>query len=123
MAYDIWQGSEIYKNPYKANWFAQFRAVLWRSWLNITKETVFVKVRIIQTTVRRFDFDKNKRFGRFVCFIKLILFIHSFILDGSCNDKRVVFWPRNQPGRNYEHKWSNIYVLNKHDVSKCFCSN
>lgn len=37
---------------YKATWFMQFRAVLWRSWLSVLKEPLLVKVRLIQTTVR-----------------------------------------------------------------------
>lgn len=36
---------------YKATWFMQFRAVLWRSWLSVLKEPLLVKVRLIQTTV------------------------------------------------------------------------
>nr|ACX61584.1 GH19653p [Drosophila melanogaster] len=37
---------------YKATWFMQFRAVLWRSWLSVLKEPLLVKVRLIQTTMR-----------------------------------------------------------------------
>lgn len=36
---------------YKATWFTQFRAILWRSWLSVLKEPLLVKVRLIQTTV------------------------------------------------------------------------
>lgn len=36
---------------YKATWFMQLRAVLWRSWLSTLKEPLLVKVRLIQTTV------------------------------------------------------------------------
>ncbi|XP_016942494.1 protein white [Drosophila suzukii] len=36
---------------YKATWFMQFRAVLWRSWLSVLKEPLLVKVRLIQTTM------------------------------------------------------------------------
>nr|QEO19116.1 white [Limnogonus franciscanus] len=37
------------KSPYKASWWAQFRAVLWRSWLSVKKEPVLIKVRVLQT--------------------------------------------------------------------------
>ncbi|KAF7270964.1 hypothetical protein GWI33_016096 [Rhynchophorus ferrugineus] len=37
------------KSPYKASWCAQFRAVLWRSWLSILKEPLLVRVRLLQT--------------------------------------------------------------------------
>lgn len=36
---------------YRANWFIQFYAILWRSWLSVLKEPMLVKVRILQTTV------------------------------------------------------------------------
>uniref|UniRef100_A0A034VCM1 Protein white n=2 Tax=Bactrocera dorsalis TaxID=27457 RepID=A0A034VCM1_BACDO len=36
---------------YKASWFMQFRAVLWRSWLSVLKEPLLVKVRLFQTTM------------------------------------------------------------------------
>ncbi|CAG9760791.1 unnamed protein product [Ceutorhynchus assimilis] len=47
---DVWiNGSNGNKSPYKASWCAQFRAVLWRSWLSIIKEPLLVKVRLLQT--------------------------------------------------------------------------
>lgn len=44
-------GSSAFKrqNPYKASWFAQFRALFWRSWLSTVREPLLLKVRIIQT--------------------------------------------------------------------------
>ena len=42
---------DTYKTPYKAGWFSQFRAVLWRSWLSVMKEPLLVKVRLLQTVV------------------------------------------------------------------------
>lgn len=42
---------------YKATWFMQFRAVLWRSWLSVLKEPLLVKVRLIQTTVSMDGFE------------------------------------------------------------------
>ncbi|KAL1497603.1 hypothetical protein ABEB36_008533 [Hypothenemus hampei] len=47
---DIWiNGGNGNKSPYKASWCAQFRAVLWRSWLSIIKEPLLMKVRLLQT--------------------------------------------------------------------------
>ncbi|KAK7601642.1 hypothetical protein V9T40_009083 [Parthenolecanium corni] len=37
------------KSPYKASWWAQFRAVMWRSWLSMKKEPLLIKVRLLQT--------------------------------------------------------------------------
>lgn len=36
-------------SPYKASWWAQFRAVLWRSSLSVFKEPQLIKVRMLQT--------------------------------------------------------------------------
>ncbi|XP_011503805.1 PREDICTED: protein white-like [Ceratosolen solmsi marchali] len=37
------------KLRYKVNWFQQFRAVLWRSWISVIKEPILIKVRLLQT--------------------------------------------------------------------------
>lgn len=39
---------------YRASWWTQFIAILWRSWLSVLKEPMLVKVRLLQTTVRYF---------------------------------------------------------------------
>lgn len=36
---------------YRASWWMQFRAILWRSWLTVLKEPLLVRVRLIQTVV------------------------------------------------------------------------
>ncbi|KAJ8980924.1 hypothetical protein NQ317_011566, partial [Molorchus minor] len=51
---DIWINGHRKKSPYKASWFAQFRVVLWRSWLSIVKEPLLVKVRLFQTMMIAF---------------------------------------------------------------------
>lgn len=38
-------------NGYRASWFTQFIAILWRSWLSVLKEPMLVKVRLLQTTM------------------------------------------------------------------------
>ncbi|KAF2898581.1 hypothetical protein ILUMI_07595 [Ignelater luminosus] len=40
-----------HNNRYKASWFSQFRAVLWRSWISIIKEPLLIKVRLLQTII------------------------------------------------------------------------
>ena len=40
---------QISKSPYKASWWEQFKALLWRSWLAVVKEPMIMKVRFIQT--------------------------------------------------------------------------
>nr|BDX53024.1 White [Dorcus rectus] len=52
--YDVWTNGDYYINPYKASWCAQFRAVLWRSWLSVMKEPLLIKVRVIQTMMVAF---------------------------------------------------------------------
>lgn len=42
---------------YRVSWFAQFRAILWRSWLTVLKEPLLVRVRLLQTVVRSKTFD------------------------------------------------------------------
>lgn len=37
---------------YRVSWWAQFRAILWRSWLTVLKEPLLVRVRLLQTVVR-----------------------------------------------------------------------
>lgn len=36
---------------YRVSWWAQFRAILWRSWLTVLKEPLLVRVRLLQTVV------------------------------------------------------------------------
>lgn len=43
------------QSPYKATWCEQFRAVFWRSWLSVIKEPILIKIRLLQTVVRRAD--------------------------------------------------------------------
>nr|CAD7410475.1 unnamed protein product [Timema cristinae] len=46
-----WKVSDSKRSPYKASWWNQMRAVLWRSWLATMKEPVLIKVRILQTVL------------------------------------------------------------------------
>ncbi|XP_049807634.1 protein white-like [Schistocerca nitens] len=46
-----WQGFDNVHSPYKASWCAQFRAVLWRSWLSVIKEPILIRVRLLQTVM------------------------------------------------------------------------
>lgn len=58
---------------YRANWFTQFYAILWRSWLSVLKEPMLVKVRILQTTVSHDELTKTTKF--------LISFTLSFLFQ------------------------------------------
>lgn len=51
ISYDFWLDGDHQRSPYRASWCAQFRAVLWRSWLSIMKEPLIIKVRLLQTIV------------------------------------------------------------------------
>jgi len=37
------------RSPYKASWFTQFSAVLWRSWMTVTRERTVIRVKIFST--------------------------------------------------------------------------
>ena len=39
------------RSPYKASWFAQLRAVMWRSFLSVSREPNVLKVKVFQTIV------------------------------------------------------------------------
>ena len=38
-------------SPYKASWWAQFLALLWRSWLTVIREPIVLRVKAFQTLV------------------------------------------------------------------------
>lgn len=42
-------GNVANRSPYKASWWTQFKAVLWRSWLSVRKDPTLMKVRLLQT--------------------------------------------------------------------------
>lgn len=48
---DYLQFLDARNSPYKASWWAQLRAVLWRSWISIIKEPLLIKVRLLQTLI------------------------------------------------------------------------
>lgn len=48
---EYWHNGDDHKSPYKASWFTQFRAVLWRSWLSVMKDPFLIKVRLLQIIV------------------------------------------------------------------------
>lgn len=46
-----------HSGDYRATWWVQFYAVLWRSWLSVLKEPMLVKVRLLQTMVSVYFFS------------------------------------------------------------------
>ncbi|KAK4030084.1 hypothetical protein OUZ56_023042 [Daphnia magna] len=42
-------GNKVNNSPYKVSWFAQFKAVLWRSFITVIREPTVFKVKMIQT--------------------------------------------------------------------------
>ncbi|KAK7076882.1 ABC-2 type transporter, partial [Halocaridina rubra] len=46
--YDSMKDVQVKKSPYKASWWSQFRNVLWRSWLEVIREPMLIKVRFVQ---------------------------------------------------------------------------
>jgi ATP-binding cassette, subfamily G (WHITE), eye pigment precursor transporter len=49
--YEKRPSTELVKMGYRATWWTQFYAILWRSWLSVLKEPLLVKVRLLQTIV------------------------------------------------------------------------
>lgn len=50
---------EIKRSPYKASWFAQVRAVFWRSVISVLREPAVLRVKAFQTLVsRHYTFSK-----------------------------------------------------------------
>lgn len=45
---------EVKRSPYKASWFAQFRAVLWRSALTVLREPSILRAKGFQAIVWKF---------------------------------------------------------------------
>jgi hypothetical protein len=56
----------VKKGVYKAGWFAQLAAVVWRSFLSVTREPLILKVRLFQTVVRCFIYLLTVRWFNFV---------------------------------------------------------
>ena len=48
--YDV----DVKKSPYKASWCTQFNNVLWRSWLEVSREPMIIKVKFLQVVVGEF---------------------------------------------------------------------
>nr|QST15003.1 ABCG2-like1 protein [Diaphanosoma celebensis] len=47
--YEIENQNDKVRSPYKASWFSQFRAVLWRSWISVIREPAVLRVKAFQT--------------------------------------------------------------------------
>ncbi len=48
--------AHVRRSPYKASWFAQLRAVMWRSSLSVSREPNVLKVKAFQTIVKSSPF-------------------------------------------------------------------
>ena len=60
---------KVNRTPYKASWFAQFRAVFWRSVISVFREPVVLRVKIAQTIVSftakpNFIFQNHSHFAK-----------------------------------------------------------
>ena len=47
---------EVKRSPYKASWFAQFRAVFWRSVITVLREPAILRAKAFQSIVSRPNF-------------------------------------------------------------------
>lgn len=80
---------------YRVSWWAQFRAILWRSWLTVLKEPLLVRVRLLQTVVR------IKLLFKMI----MLLFHHQtfFISVGCISSWSNFLWTGINTGRCYEY--------------------
>ncbi|XP_018021065.1 protein white [Hyalella azteca] len=46
--YSPLEEARVRRSPYRARWLTQFRWVMWRSWLEVTREPTLIKVRFFQ---------------------------------------------------------------------------
>lgn len=93
---------------YKATWFMQFRAVLWRSWLSVLKEPLLVKVRLIQTTV-------SAAHGLSVPPEIPHRFFFRFA-DGCRAHWTHLSRATTDAGGRHEHQWRHLSVPDQHDL-------
>lgn len=95
---------------YKATWFMQFRAVLWRSWLSVLKEPLLVKVRLIQTTVSMDGFEASS--------LQVPHTLPLFADGGRAHWTHLSGAAANAGGCN-EHQRSHLSVPDQHDLPEC----
>lgn len=96
---------------YRASWWTQFIAILWRSWLSVLKEPMLVKVRLLQTTVSSHVQQNFINFTINVC-----------ETDGCFANWGNFLWTNIDSRWCYEHQRCNILIPNQYDISKRFCS-
>lgn len=100
---------------YRASWFTQFRAILWRSWSTVLKEPLLVRVRLMQTVVSTLSTSSYRN----------ILPLSSASIDsnppsdGVAGRWRDIFRPATDAGRSDEHQRSHLFVPHQHDVPEC----
>lgn len=80
---------QVKRSPYKASWFAQFRAVLWRSVISVLREPAVLRVKAFQTLVGNQMLCNNiKRNADFSFFAQISSFLPlspSFTKDRRSN--------------------------------------
>lgn len=89
---------------YRASWWTQFRAILWRSWLTVLKEPLLVKVRLIQTVV--------SSLVNFLCVYNADSLRSNFISDGGAGNWHYILRSRINARRCYEYQWRTVSILN-----------
>lgn len=97
---------------YRVSWWAQFRAILWRSWLTVLKEPLLVRVRLIQTVVCMLMFSKKK-------FPPILIIMFSHFPVGRCCCWNYILWSTNDTGWRNEYQRSNFPLSYQYDVPKC----
>lgn len=100
-------------NHYRATWWMQFRAILWRSWLTVLKEPLLVRVRLCQTVVRCNQVNRSIR-------LHLCLSDVYFSFTVSCISCWCDFLRSNSlTGWSDEYQWGVVFIFNEYDISKC----
>ncbi len=104
---------KVNRTPYKASWFAQLRAVFWRSVISVFREPVVLRVKIIQTIVS---------------FAVKPSFFFKFILNKICKTVHFSSHRSNLPRAitstcwRSQHSRCSLHIPHQHDFLKCLWS-
>ena len=74
-------------SPYKASWWTQFKALLWRSFLSVIKEPIIMQVRIVQTVVSTYTsyfWTLNQlRYSKFTIYFQFLALLLGVLFFGQ----------------------------------------
>lgn len=99
---------------YRASWWTQLRAILWRSWLTVLKEPLLVRVRLIQTVVSTYSNELHYEaiLSRYLFIAREKLKLLDLITDGRTCNGSYILWSGANTRWCYEYQWRIVLILN-----------